>query len=132
MHPEDLAEAEELLQRSMKQRTKFECQFRVRRHDGTIKHVHASAVVHTDPATGETRIIGVNADVTDQKNAEERLSLAVKAASIGLWDWDVSTNRVWFSDTFYTMLGYEPGELPMSLKTWKELCEPDDYRGSNE
>ncbi len=58
--------------------------------------------------------------------ANSRLELATRCAKIGLWDWDVESGSTYFNDTYYTMLGYEPGELPMSLGTWQQLAHPDD------
>ena len=71
-------------------------------------------------------LIAFGVDVSERVAAEQRLGLAMRAANIGIWDWNVETHETFFSDTFYTMLGYEPGELPMNLDTWKELCHPDD------
>jgi PAS domain S-box-containing protein len=63
-------------------------------------------------------------------DVESQLSLATRAARIGLWDWHVPTGETYFNDTFYEMLGYAPGELPMHLDTWKSLVHPDDLAGT--
>ena len=75
-------------------------------------------------------IIGFGVDVSERVAAQQRLDLAMRAASIGVWDWNTDSDKTFFSDTFYTMLGYEPGELPMRLETWKSLCHPDDLDAS--
>jgi PAS domain S-box-containing protein len=61
--------------------------------------------------------------------SEERLELATKVAEYGIWDWDLDTDEIYFNDRYYTMLGYDPGELPMSLDTWKGLMHPEDREG---
>ena len=35
---------------------------------------------------------------------ESRLAFALDAGSAGVWDWDLLTNGVWFSDVWQTML----------------------------
>ena len=72
-------------------------------------------------------------DITDYRNSEEklrqskkRLDLAMEATSDALWDWDLVTNKAFFNRCFYTMLGYEPYELPQSFDTWKTLIHPED------
>ncbi|MEQ9459327.1 MAG: PAS domain-containing protein, partial [Phycisphaeraceae bacterium] len=80
-----------------------------------------------------THILGSFQDITEQyetmtriRESEQRLDLALSAAKQGLWDWQIQTGTTYFSDTWYTMLGYEPGELPMTLSTWEVLTHPDD------
>jgi PAS domain S-box-containing protein len=58
--------------------------------------------------------------------SEERLSAGLEATQIGLWDWDISQSRTHFSPTWYTMLGYEPDELPATPETWTNLIHPED------
>ncbi|MCD6565296.1 MAG: PAS domain-containing protein [Bacteroidales bacterium] len=58
----------------------------------------------------------------------ERLELAMNAGEHGFWDWNLDTNDIYFSPGYYTMLGYEPGELPMRLETWVDLMHPDDKK----
>lgn len=57
---------------------------------------------------------------------EERLTLALESAELGLWDWHVTSGRVDFTDRWATMLGYDPDELDPSLATWEALLHPDD------
>jgi len=64
----------------------------------------------------------------DLKKTRERLELAIDAGEHGFWDWNLDTDDVYFSPRYYTMLGYEPGELPMELKTWVNLMHPDDQK----
>ncbi len=58
--------------------------------------------------------------------SEERYSLATEAASEGLWDWDITTNQVYYSPAYMKMLGYEPGELQATEYSWRELLHPED------
>ncbi len=58
--------------------------------------------------------------------SEERLQLALDAANEGLWDWNIETGEVYLNDGWFRMIGYEPGELPMTFKIWKQLMHPDD------
>jgi PAS domain S-box-containing protein len=62
----------------------------------------------------------------DLEQKEERLNMALDASSEGMWDWNVQTGEVYFSPRYYTMLGYEPDELPPSYDTWAGLLHPDD------
>ena len=59
---------------------------------------------------------------------QERLDLTIDAGGIGYWDWDMTDNSVYFNPSYYTMLGYATGELPMVLDTWLSLLHPDDKK----
>lgn len=84
-------------------------------------------------ADGSTVWNGLVLDLTERvtmevalKASEERWSLALQANNDGIWDWNVETGEAWFSPRYMTMLGYEPGELPGFIGTWKDLCHPED------
>jgi PAS domain S-box-containing protein len=62
----------------------------------------------------------------DLEQKEERLNMALEASRDGLWDWNIQTGEVYFSPRYYTMLGYEPNELPQTYDTWAGLLHPDD------
>jgi len=55
-----------------------------------------------------------------------RLSLATEVASVGLWDWDLATDDVHYSDEWKRQLGYRPDEIQDRLEEWTRLTHPDD------
>lgn len=61
------------------------------------------------------------------KDSEKRLSLALDATNSGTWDFNPHTfTNMHFNDTWFTMLGYKPDELPHTAETWIKLMYPDD------
>ena len=73
------------------------------------------------------------ADITRRKQmeeqlrtSEERFRLALEAAHIGLWDWDIKHDRFFLSSTYYTMLGYEPESGSGNREEWLARVHTDD------
>ncbi len=97
-----------------------------RAKDGTLFWVQTTNIPQFDKDGRIDRYISLRIDITEQRLVEERLALAMRAATIGLWDWDIESGETYFSDTFYTMLGYEAGEFPMCVDTWQSLRHQDD------
>ncbi|MGF1544324.1 MAG: ATP-binding protein [Parvularculaceae bacterium] len=58
--------------------------------------------------------------------SEERLSLAVRGGGVGMWDWNIVTGEVWFSDEWLALIGCEPGDVAFSLEAWEDRLHPDD------
>ena len=60
------------------------------------------------------------------RSSEHRLNIALSASSTGLWDFDPAKDAAFFSDAWFLMLGYAPGELPSKRQTFIALLHPDD------
>ena len=60
------------------------------------------------------------------KATRDRFELAVTAARDGIWDWDLSSDRIWFSPQWKAQFGYADADLPNTLDTWKALMHPED------
>ena len=60
------------------------------------------------------------------RQSEERFFLAIRGSSDGIWDWDVKTRTVFFSDRFKEMLGYKGNELAPSVDAYQAIIHPDD------
>ena len=57
---------------------------------------------------------------------EERLRLATQTGKVGVWDWDIDTGRVEWTDALYPMHGVEKGEFDGSVEMFSQLVHPDD------
>lgn len=62
----------------------------------------------------------------DSASSEARWRVALEAAGLGVWDWDLETGTCLYSPEWKAMLGYEPHELADSIDTWLDLMHPDD------
>jgi len=60
------------------------------------------------------------------RRSEERQELALSAADLGLWDWNVPSGKVVFDVRWCAMLGYRVEELEPKVGTWRSLIHPDD------
>lgn len=60
------------------------------------------------------------------QQAYERLSLAVDAAGIGFWDWNIQTDEVFYDEQWLKMIGYLPGEIEITNNFWQDRIHPDD------
>ncbi len=57
--------------------------------------------------------------------SEERFRLLAEATSEVVWDWDLITDRVWWSDDLAPRFGYDPAELATGPE-WLDHLHPDD------
>jgi PAS domain S-box-containing protein len=57
---------------------------------------------------------------------QQRLELALETGNEGLWDWNILTGEIHFSQTLVLMLGYEIAEIEPHIASWKALIHPDD------
>jgi PAS domain S-box-containing protein len=60
------------------------------------------------------------------RESEERLRMALAAASQGLYDLDLRTGQAAVSPEYATMLGFDPQTFTLTLNSWLEYLHPDD------
>ena len=63
---------------------------------------------------------------TAKKEGQERWRFALEGTGIGVWDWNIETDRVFFSPQWIAMLGYDPHDIGDSLEEWRSRLHPDD------
>ncbi len=75
----------------------------------------------------------ISRDLTARIKAEEELrrsearwQFALENSDVGLWDWDLTTNRIHFSDQWKKMFGYTKSDLPGSDDGWIIIVHKDD------
>jgi len=60
------------------------------------------------------------------KESEERYALAARGANDGLWDWNLSTNVIYFSARWKAMLGCQDDEIGNKPEEWFEHIHEAD------
>lgn len=126
LHPLDKPAVLGAIEDHLDNDTSYDTKYRLLTSAGEYRWFHARARSTRDEDGNVLRMSGSLTDFHAQHAAQERLNLSTRAAKIGIWDWDIPSGNTYFNDTFFTMLGYEPGELPMHIDSWRELVHPED------
>ncbi|MCR5875046.1 PAS domain-containing protein [Phenylobacterium sp. J426] len=104
-----------------------------RRKDGSAVFLDGQTIALKDPREGLRGYLKIGRDVTEDKlgqqrleESEERLSSAIEVGQLGLWDWNVRTGEVHWSDGHFRMQGYVVGEVTPSYEAWASRLHPED------
>lgn len=60
------------------------------------------------------------------RTSEQRLELAIRGSSDGIWDWNLATGEAYYSPRYKQLLGYQDDEFASDLATFHEHLHPDD------
>lgn len=60
------------------------------------------------------------------RNSQQQLKLILQDANIGLWNWNLKTDKVDYSREWKTQLGYNGDEVGDPLDEWLKRLHPDD------
>ena len=64
--------------------------------------------------------------VDQARRSEERLQFVLDATSMGIWDWDLTTNRVHWSDNLERIHGLAPGTFDGTCASYEREIHPED------
>jgi len=60
------------------------------------------------------------------QESRERLELAIRGADIGMWDWNIKTNKTVFDKRWAEMLGYELKDIEQNADSFFNIIHPED------
>jgi len=134
IHEEDLPRVERVTQRLLDRvEERNTCTNRNRTRDGRVVHCewHNSVLFGED---GEMiSVMSFAQDVTDRvraeealRESEERLRLAMEATTDGVWDWNIVTDEVDWSDRVYEIFGLDPDETEPSFELVRAMVDHED------
>ncbi|MEP3482560.1 MAG: CHASE domain-containing protein [Fuerstiella sp.] len=134
LHPEDRDSSAALLNETLQNKSTFDCEFRVIRPDGAVRHLNAKAVVFRDSTGRAIRMLGANTDITERKNASSELEetrgmkvAILDAAGTGIITTDLDGLVVTFNGAAERMLGYAESDLVGKL-TPSLFHDPDEVK----
>ena len=134
-HPEDVEKSEQPIQAFLRGESgPWRVEKRYIKKDGSVIWGDLSVSTIRDSDDRPKAAVGVIADITEAKKAEEalraseeRLELALKGADLGFWDWDLKTGTAVFNERQAEMSGYSPAEIKPTVRAWKNQVHPKDW-----
>ncbi|MCT7949572.1 PAS domain S-box protein [Ancylothrix sp. C2] len=108
-------------------------EFKNRAKNGSFYWVDTTILPVLDSQKKPIQYLSIRLDITERKKteeelrkSEERFALSVEGVKDGIWDWHITTNEVYFSPQWKTMLGYTDDEIPNCFEEWEQRVHPDD------
>ena len=140
IHPEDWKSVSQALDEALGGGARYDLEYRVLRPTGEVRIVHSFGDVKRDASGRPYQMFGTVQDITDRKRTEETLDLmardlqesktkleeAQQIAHVGHWGWDLTSNRVIWSDETYHIYGLRPQEYPIDIAVLRKTIHPED------
>jgi PAS domain S-box-containing protein len=141
LHPEDRAQTISTWQSTIENGTEFITEYRIRRYDGEYRWFHTIAVPLHDETGAIVKWFGSNTDIQGLKEAElsvreseeqlyfalDRIRLATETTGVGIWEWNINTNKVMWDPQMFRLYGVDPTlDGFVDYATWSENVLPED------
>jgi len=101
--------------------------------DGSIHWLHESGDVVRDSNGVAQHMLGVVQDITKRKEferrlktSEARLTHAQRMARMGNWEWNIKTNKIYWSDEIYDIYGCDKELFELTTNTISNFIHHDD------
>ncbi|QJX46337.1 PAS domain-containing protein [Hymenobacter taeanensis] len=133
LHPDDRADAADAQLRHLPSGQSLELHLRWLGQDGRYRW-YLDRVVPLYSGTGEMLgWLGTSTDIDEQKRTEmqerrgrELFELMARATNDLIWDWDINSGRMWYSEEFWQLVGHPPRPNTETIAFWLSLIHPDD------
>lgn len=66
------------------------------------------------------------------RERDERFRLLASASNDTIWDWNIETGRLWWSENLERVFGYSPDEIEPTVQSWTTRVHPDDLAAVKE
>jgi PAS domain S-box-containing protein len=133
IHPEDVDTVMQFLDAVVKTGEPKATIYRIIRPDGEVRHLRSSAEVSRGADGMAREVLGTALDITELVEAqrtlqqtEERWQFALENNGLGVWDWNIISGHVIYTDRLQQMLGYKAGEWPQHVDSWVSRVHPAD------
>lgn len=101
-------------------------EYRFRHRNGEYRWLSDQFTIVLDTQARLFYWVGVSRDITDRKQAEQRLQLAQQAGRVGVFDLDMQTQTVVWTPELEEIFGLPPGGFEGTYAGWARRVHPDD------
>lgn len=131
VHPDDLEKATQQVEDAIAGKESFAAYFRIITPKGQVKVLNAHAQVINDSSGKPVRMVGVNWDITEQKEQENhiqrarrRLIRGQKIAQMGDWELGLDKNWLYWSNNMYPIQKLDKSKGIPKYTDWLQLFAP--------
>jgi PAS domain S-box-containing protein len=150
IHPEDRPQVQQAYQRQ-RQGQSTETQYRILAPDGQERWILDRCFPVRNEEGQVYRVCGIAEDITARKaidtrlqqlnerletlvrsrtqaleESETRLELALRSAGLGIWEWEIATNTLHWSEQMYEVYGVNVEQFQLSYENWLHCIHIED------
>jgi PAS domain S-box-containing protein len=125
VHPDDRDEFERIVKGCRADGKPYSHEYRIVLPDGSVRWIHGRGELAPGETNGSATTRGTAQDITERKDAEQRLAEAQHIAQVGNWAWREEPQTLTWSKELYRILDFDPGDEP-SLEKLAERVHPAD------
>jgi two-component system sensor kinase FixL len=137
LDPEILPSVMKKWQKSIATGETFEMVLSLKRADGIFLPFVTRIIAVKNADGNVTKWLGTHTNITEQKAAEnnavealrvseERYDLTVRSMSIGVWDWNIVTNELYWSKKLLDIMGIDDQEFKPHYDEFSSRLHPED------
>lgn len=126
----DLAHVNTLLNSN---KSRYHMEKRYLRKDGSLIWVNLFVHLVRNEKNQPLYFVCAVTDISEQKQNEQALieseyrwKFAVDGSGDGLWDWNIASNKVFYSPNWKKLLGFQEYEINNTFGEWEKRLHPDD------
>jgi PAS domain S-box-containing protein len=115
IHSEDRERVSLVIEEAQRGVRRYDVEYRIVRPDGEVRFLHSQGDIIRDEQGRPVRAFGIAQDITERKQAEEKLKQsegqlaeAQQIARVGSWNWDLQSNALNWSGELYRVFGVDP------------------------
>jgi PAS domain S-box-containing protein len=107
-----------------------ECRFITAKNNHKWVRVFGKPILENDEVV---KLFGVFQDITERKEQEQalelsdkRVSLATKAAGVGIWEYDVENNALFWDHQMFSLYNLDNSQVKNTMKLWQKSLHKED------